>query len=121
MCTAVPPAKSNALSLLAIQPPRLPVPVKPSKENTQCATGKYTTVTQIATNSVHDQNFALSAMAPEISAGVITANMSWNMTKDSVVIWSGFAPATCPIVLFSKALCRPPTSLPNASLPNASL
>src|SRR5260370_33009713 len=38
MCTAVPPAKSIALSLLAIQPPCSPV--KPSKANTQCATGK---------------------------------------------------------------------------------
>src|SRR5438067_3266397 len=40
MCTAVPPAKSNALSLLAIQPPVASAPMKPSNENTQCATGK---------------------------------------------------------------------------------
>src|SRR5689334_415650 len=38
ICTAVPPAKSIALSLLAIQPPVSPV--KPSNANTQCATGK---------------------------------------------------------------------------------
>src|SRR6185369_12244361 len=38
MCTAVPPAKSIALSLFAIQPPCSPV--KPSKAKTQCATGK---------------------------------------------------------------------------------
>ncbi|SLJ82669.1 Uncharacterised protein [Mycobacteroides abscessus subsp. abscessus] len=38
MCTAVPPAKSMALRLLAIQPPSSPV--YPSKANTQCATGK---------------------------------------------------------------------------------
>ena len=38
MCTAVPPAKSIALSSLAIQPPFSPV--NPSKANTQCATGK---------------------------------------------------------------------------------
>src|SRR5262249_39074119 len=36
--TAVPPAKSIALSLLAIQPPCSPV--KLSNANTQCATGK---------------------------------------------------------------------------------
>ena len=42
MCTAVPPAKSSAPSLLtlAIQPPTASAPTKPSKENTQCATGK---------------------------------------------------------------------------------
>ena len=38
MCTAVPPAKSIAMSLLAIQPPFSAV--VPSKANTQCATGK---------------------------------------------------------------------------------
>src|ERR1700712_4801608 len=38
MCTAVPPAKSIALSLLAIQPPFSAV--KPSNANTQWATGK---------------------------------------------------------------------------------
>src|SRR5689334_25222672 len=38
ICTAVPPAKSIALSLLAIQPPC--PPVKPSNANTQWATGK---------------------------------------------------------------------------------
>src|SRR6476659_58694 len=42
MCTAVPPAKSIALSLLAIQPPS--AAVKLLKANTQCATGKYTNV-----------------------------------------------------------------------------
>jgi hypothetical protein len=38
MCTAVPPAKSMALSWLAIQPPVSAV--TPSKANTQCAIGK---------------------------------------------------------------------------------
>src|SRR5882762_9602529 len=69
--TAVPPAKSSALSLLRIQP----VP------NTQLATGKYTIVTQRATNNVQPQNFARSAIAPEISAGVIIANISWNIAN----------------------------------------
>ena len=40
MCTAVPPAKSIAPSLLAIQPPVKPGPVVSSKANTQWATGK---------------------------------------------------------------------------------
>ena len=38
MCTAVPPAKSIASSLLAIQPPF--ADWAPLKANTQCATGK---------------------------------------------------------------------------------
>src|SRR3954468_6746644 len=38
MCTAVPPAKSIALSVLAIQPPT--ADCAPSKANTQWATGK---------------------------------------------------------------------------------
>ncbi len=51
MWTAVPPAKSIAASLLAIQPPVSAVP--PSNENTQCATGKYTNVTHRPANSSH--------------------------------------------------------------------
>ena len=61
MCTAVPPAKSSAPSVastLAIQPPTASAATKPSKENTQCATGKYTTVAQSTTNSVQPQNLA---------------------------------------------------------------
>ncbi len=40
MCTAVPPAKSMTCRFLLM---------KPLGENTQCATGKYTSVTQAAT------------------------------------------------------------------------
>src|ERR1041384_7756517 len=40
MCTAVPPAKSSAFKLLAIQPPTASAPMNPLNENTQCATGK---------------------------------------------------------------------------------
>src|SRR6185503_15362875 len=42
MWTAVPPAKSMALSLLAIQPPTESPVTTPSNAKTQCATGKYT-------------------------------------------------------------------------------
>src|SRR4051812_40655129 len=86
MCTAVPPAKSRALRLLAIQPPT----TEPSDEenaNTQCATGKYTTVAQIAANSVHAQNLARSAIEPEIRATVMIANISWNITNASTGYW----------------------------------
>ncbi|CAB4606310.1 unannotated protein [freshwater metagenome] len=49
--------------------------------NTQCATGKYTTVDQIATKIAHAENFARSAIAPEINAGVMIANINWNAAK----------------------------------------
>src|SRR3954464_11027861 len=79
MCTAVPPAKSMAIRLLAIQPPTFDC--APSKANTQCATGKYTTVAQTAENTIHGPNLARSAMAPEISATVMIANTAWKATK----------------------------------------
>ncbi len=79
MCTAVPPAKSMALSLLAIQPPFSAV--TPLKANTQCATGKYTKVDHSAAKASQPPNFNLSATAPEISATVMIANISWNATN----------------------------------------
>src|SRR3954447_5225593 len=78
MCTAVPPAKSITLRLLAIQPP---VCVSVLKSNTQCATGKYTMVAQMPLNSIHGPNFARSAMAPEISATVMIAKTAWKATN----------------------------------------
>ena len=91
MWTAVPPAKSSAPSLLAlaIQPPTASGPTNPSNENTQCATGKYTMVAHSATNRPQVQNFVRSATAPEISAGVMTANISWNMQNARTGIASG--------------------------------
>ena len=38
-------------------------------------------MTQPAIKSTHDQNLTRSAIAPEIRAGVITANISWNITN----------------------------------------
>src|SRR3954447_14803083 len=78
MCTAVPPAKSMACSLLAIQPPTEFSVTTPSKAKTQCATGKYTRTAQTAANTIHAPNFIRSATAPEISATVIAANSAWN-------------------------------------------
>src|SRR6202008_3310080 len=54
MCTAVPPAKSSAARLLAIQPPTWPESVL--KSNTQCATGKYTSVAHRAQKTSHALN-----------------------------------------------------------------
>ena len=79
MCTAVPPAKSIALSLLAIHPPVSPV--TPSNANTQWATGKYTNVAHRPANTSQPPNFSRSATAPEISATVMMANINWNATN----------------------------------------
>jgi hypothetical protein len=131
MWTAVPPAKSSALRLLAIQPPTEFSPMKPLKENTQCATGKYTTVTQMTTNSVQPQNFARSAMAPEISAGVMIANISWNMTNartgspsepgqataGDVSVAATANPASLPKVFSRPAKWKLPSNPPKASSP----
>jgi len=127
----VPPAKSSALSWLAIQPPAESLPVNPSNANTQCATGKYTTVTQIVTNNAQPQNFARSAMAPEMSAGVIAANISWNMQNASSGSASGpgqgtgggpcaARPTSLPNASDSPAKSKFPTRPPNASLPKDS-
>ncbi len=63
MWTAVPPAKSSALSRSAIQPP-----LPSSKKKTQWATGKYTIVAQATMKTIQALNFVRSAIAPEISA-----------------------------------------------------
>src|SRR5437762_541544 len=69
MCTTVPPAKSSAPSFCS-QPPA---------PQTQCARGSYTNVDQRSRNTTYARNRIRSAMAPEISAGVMIANISWNM------------------------------------------
>jgi hypothetical protein len=43
-------------------------------------------VTQTTRKITQDQNLVRSAIAPEISAGVITANINWNMTNASAGI-----------------------------------
>ena len=78
MCTAVPPAKSIAFSLLAIQPPTESSVTTPSNANTQCATGKYTSTAHTAAKTIQAPNFIRSAAAPEISATVMAANSAWN-------------------------------------------
>ena len=89
-------------------------------------------MTQAATNSTHDQNLTRSAIAPEIRAGVMTANISWNITNavagnasDPGHATGGgpvtAAPTNPPIVLDKPANSPPPTRPPKASLPNAQL
>ena len=45
--------------------------------------GVYTTSAQSPRNQNHAENFMRSAIAPVMSAGVITANISWNAENDS--------------------------------------
>src|ERR1041385_635336 len=71
MCTTVPPAKSKHGNFPPLTLSKPPLP------HTMCAIGKYTTVVQRTVNSSMPENFMRSANAPEISAGVMTANMSW--------------------------------------------
>src|SRR3954451_13766939 len=125
MCTAVPPAKSIASSLLAIQPPALDC--APSNANTQCATGKYTTVAQTPAKTIHAPNLARSAMAPEISATVMIAKTAWNATKamDGIVNtrWVAAKPLSTPAVPTSfespKNSVGLPSSPPPTSFPKA--
>src|SRR6202008_362253 len=68
MCTTRPPAKSIAPDL-KIQPP----------PQTMNASGQYTTTSQMLMKARKAENFMRSATAPRISAGVMMANIAWNM------------------------------------------
>ncbi len=71
MCTTVPPAKSRVGNL----PPSAAFR-KPPLPHTMCASGAYTTRNHSTMNSTVPLNFIRSAVAPVISAGVITANIN---------------------------------------------
>jgi hypothetical protein len=71
--TTVPPTKSSNPALLS-QPPG---------DQTQCASGAYTTTDQIAMKVTKEANRIRSAETPVIRAAVTMANISWNMTKAS--------------------------------------
>src|SRR5882672_866182 len=70
ICTTVPPAKSKQGNLppAAFKYPPLP--------QTICASGAYTKRNHSVMNNTVPLNFIRSAVAPVISAGVITANIS---------------------------------------------
>src|SRR5262245_39826482 len=71
MCTTVPPAKSRHGNLPPATFSSPPLP------HTMCARGTYTTKNHSVMNNTVPLNFMRSAVAPVISAGVITANISW--------------------------------------------
>jgi len=55
--------------------------IKPSMPQTMWASGKYTRNIQPTMNSISALNFMRSAMAPTMRAGVMMANISWNIEK----------------------------------------
>ena len=73
MWTTVPPAKSIA-AILAL-PLKTPF-IRPSKPQTMCASGKYTTNIHKPMNNMMAENFMRSAIAPTMSAGVMMANIN---------------------------------------------
>src|SRR6202161_28688 len=80
MCTTVPPAKSSCVAAS-----------QPDGSHIQCATGQYTTSSQIAMNHSSAENFTRSANEPQISAGVMIANVAWNIAYTL----SGIVSARC--------------------------
>ena len=90
MCTTVPPAKSIGanVALPSVEPNIVAatpwsVPPRNPPPHTMCAIGKYTIVAQIAEKTSHVENFTRSAMAPEMSATVRPAKVSWKPTNAS--------------------------------------
>ncbi len=77
---------------LAIQPP-LTDPSGESNANTQCATGKYTSVPQATVKMSQVENLARSAMAPLMRAVAMMANMAWKAANAR----AGVLPDTCPM------------------------
>src|SRR5262245_11007822 len=98
MCTTVPPAKSSC-PLTASQP---------LGSHTQCAIGEYTTIDQMPMNQSMAENFIRSANAPQINAGVMIANVIWNImyTDSGIVGASEFVEFK--VIAARKMFSRPP-------------
>ena len=90
MCTAVPPAKSIALSLLAIQPPCGHARRSRRRRTPSARPGSRRTSPTAPAKTSQVPNFSRSATAPEIRATVMIANISWNATNTSC----GMVPAS---------------------------
>ena len=59
-------------------------------------------------NATYALNFIRSANAPEMSAGVMTANIIWNATNAS----AGTVPCACPASPLRPTSSRPPMKPP---------
>ena len=69
-------------------------------------------------NTKYAENFIRSAMAPEISAGVMMANIIWNaMNRMCGIVDPSCGSRPTP---FKKANSKPPMNPPPMSDPNAS-
>src|SRR5215510_16486098 len=103
MWTTRPPAKSIAEALK----------IQPSDDQTMCAIGQYTTRNQIVMNATQTPNRMRSAMAPRIRAGVMIANIAWNMMKMYSGMFRGgvakLAVTESMVTPFSMNLDRSPT------------
>ena len=64
---------------------------QPEGSHIQCATGQYTTSSQIPMNHIMAENFMRSANDPQISAGVMMAKVAWNIAYTV----SGMVTARC--------------------------
>ncbi len=126
MCTTVPPAKSMGATWATVSPSSLvivpniheakPVSLPDSRPppQTMWESGKYTRVAHTPANTSHVPNFTRSAIAPLMSATVMTANVSWKPTQTM----AGTVPKP-PITICS--IVSPPswtTSLVSSSGPN---
>jgi hypothetical protein len=80
--------------------------IQPSADHTMCAIGQYTSSSQSEMKTTKALNFMRSATAPRISAGVMIANMAWNITKISSGIWRG-GDAKFATVASGETLTRP--------------
>src|SRR6478672_11326145 len=88
--TRIQPPAAAAVAIWVLMNARAAVPsaassepaLKPNQPNhSQCATGKYTSVAQATVNTAQAPNLVRSAIAPLISATVMTANVSWKAEK----------------------------------------
>jgi hypothetical protein len=107
------PAKSIALDLK----------IQPSLAQTMWASGQYTTSSQRVMKATQAENFIRSAIAPRIKAGVIMANIAWNIINTYSGMFRGgvakFADTDSSVTPASPALDRSPINSP--PVPNARL
>lgn len=83
--TAMPPSAMPEFSSTTRPPAKSSTPhrlIQPCRSNTQCAIGKYTSVTQTTENTIHGPSRVLRpATEPLIRATVMMAKVSWNSAK----------------------------------------
>jgi hypothetical protein len=104
-CTTAPPAKSSAPRSNSQPPPKI-----------QWHTGTYTSNDHSAMKPTHAPKRMRSAIAPVISAGVMTANVSWKATNSN----AGMVPETSLPMPLRPMKSKFPIQPPSPAFPNAS-